>query len=169
MIPKRNRKIGGKRDFHLAGTTTKLQKSMAFSFQACLPEIRKELEELLSKTPQKVGDFVKSGNYKTPGKQRIYAFTDPDDKEIVYIGMSTNHKNGVGGRARHHERKGRSLQAKKLKVTQEIFRTYNVRIHPIVDALHNRILCRFVLCTVVRSKQYFSLQVGLRRTRFWTL
>jgi hypothetical protein len=104
-----------------------------FSPQARFSKIQQEIDSLLSETPYKVGQFVKEKEYeKTRGQHGIYAFTDPDDHEIVYIGMSTRHKNGIGGRARHHERKNRGLQ-RKLAVNQERFREYNVRIHRIDD------------------------------------
>jgi hypothetical protein len=103
-----------------------------FSPHSRFREIRKELRKLLSKKPYKVGEFVDNGVFKNHPEHGIYVFTDPEDKTIVYIGISHKHKRGVGGRARHHERLGHSLQ-RKLGVNQQTFRNCNVRVHPIKD------------------------------------
>jgi hypothetical protein len=84
------------------------------------PEVEKEFEALLSENPCNVRAFAEKERHKnfTKQQQGIYAFTDPEDKEIVYIGKSTKHSRGVGGRARHHERPRRGEQ-RKLGVDQE--------------------------------------------------
>jgi hypothetical protein len=108
--------------------------AMKFPFHPQFQQAQKEVEALLSKDPYMVGDFVDKEEYKKYQKQGIYVFTDPEDKEIVYIGKSISHWRGVGGRARHHERPWRSLQ-KKLEVDPESFRNYHVRVHEIEDPL----------------------------------
>lgn len=108
--------------------------AMKFPFHPQFQQAQKEVEALLSKDPYMVGDFVDKEEYKKYPKQGIYVFTDPEDKEIVYIGKSISHWRGVGGRARHHERPWRSLQ-KKLEVDPESFRNYHVRVHEIEDPL----------------------------------
>jgi hypothetical protein len=106
---------------------------MKFPFHPNFQSIEHEIQTLLSKTPYKVGVFVDEKEYMKYPKHGIYAFTDPDDKELVYIGKSISHRRGVGGRARHHARPGRSLQKKKLKIDEESFRNYHVRVHEIED------------------------------------
>ncbi len=106
---------------------------MKFPCHPDFTQIQKEIEALLSKIPYRVRDFVDKEEYKKYPKHGIYAFTDPEDKKIVYIGKSFRHKRGVGGRARHHTRPGRSLQKKKLEVDLESFRNYHVRVHEIED------------------------------------
>jgi hypothetical protein len=65
---------------------------MRFSPHSRFPEIQNEIDALLSKTPYRVRDFVDGGEYKNHPKHGIYAFTDPENKEIVYIGKSISHR-----------------------------------------------------------------------------
>jgi hypothetical protein len=105
-----------------------------FSTSSHLPKIINEVESLLSGTSYNVRDFVENRVYEKFPEQGMYAFTDPDDEEVVYIGKSMKHRRGVGGRARHHARPGGSLQ-RKLGVNQDRFYEYNVRVRPISDSL----------------------------------
>jgi hypothetical protein len=60
---------------------------MKFPFHPNFQSIEHEIQTLLSKTPYKVGVFVDEKEYMKYPKHGIYAFTDPDDKELVYIGI----------------------------------------------------------------------------------
>jgi hypothetical protein len=97
------------------------------------PKIQKEFNTLLSGTPCLIDKFL-SGEVKDDTfPQGIYAITDPEDEHVVYIGKTNKNKDGIRGRVRSHAGKGRRL-LKKLGVTPEVFRKYNVRALAITDA-----------------------------------
>jgi excinuclease UvrABC nuclease subunit len=57
-----------------------------------------QLEELLSKPPEKMKDAVD----RYPKRHGVYVISDPEDSEIVYVGMSRTAKEGVGQRLKDH-------------------------------------------------------------------
>src|SRR5450631_3808914 len=57
-----------------------------------------QLEELLTKAPEKIKDVVA----RYPTRHGVYAISDPEDFKIVYVGMSKTGKKGVGQRLWDH-------------------------------------------------------------------
>jgi hypothetical protein len=66
--------------------------------QVRLGRVLTQFEELLSKTPEKMIDAVK----RYPKRHGVYAISDPEDTEIVYVGMSKRGVDGVGQRIFDH-------------------------------------------------------------------
>ena len=61
-------------------------------------KVMSQLEELLSKDFETMKDAVK----RYPTRHGVYAISNPNDDEIVYVGMSKTAKDGVGQRLSDH-------------------------------------------------------------------
>lgn len=57
-----------------------------------------QLEKLLSSKPERINDAIK----RYPTRHGVYAISDPEDFELIYVGMSKTGKEGVSERLWDH-------------------------------------------------------------------
>jgi hypothetical protein len=60
--------------------------------------LAKSLEEIAACPRETVADFLK----RYPMKHGVYVVSDEEDREVIYVGRSVKHKEGLGGRIYDH-------------------------------------------------------------------
>lgn len=100
-----------------------------------IEDLQKTIEELRSAKAIKIADMKRNPIYSENTHQGIYAITNPDDLEVVYIGKTNDgtKENGVADRIYGHCESGSDLRTA-LDLGPKQLEQYIVRTLPICDA-----------------------------------
>jgi hypothetical protein len=102
--------------------------------RSLIEDLEKTIGDLRGAKPIKIEDIKCDPNYSKNTDQGIYAITDPDDLEVVYIGKmnDSTKENGVADRIWSHCAKGSDLQTA-LGIGPDQIEHHVVRTIPICD------------------------------------
>jgi hypothetical protein len=102
--------------------------------RSLIEDLEQAIEDLRRAKPIKIVDIKYDPNYSENTHQGIYAITDPEDLEVVYIGKTNDgtKENGVADRIWGHCAKGSDLQTA-LGIGPNQIEQHVVRTVPISD------------------------------------
>ena len=113
--------------------------------QLRIGQVLTQLESLLSLKPVRMKEAFK--HY--PNRQGVYAISDPEDSEIVYVGMSVKAVGGVGQRLLDHlKNKEKAVLKSMVGGDRKEAERYFVRVFELDDYISRRNLEAFATSTL---------------------